>query len=357
MSLGAPLPGNCDLDDLGGAEDLDATQLPSPGLSQDPSERSTPPLHGYFGLPVGDIDDLWSGSSIHLDDLKTSAAFARELQHATFDNPSCGLSYEALERLRNPPRDQPSSSIDEDTRLAIDLYLGIQSEKGYEVARAAILRRLPTACLPTYYKVKRLVAELSGVESVVHDMCVNSCVAYTGPFLDLDACPVCSEPRYDQFRFETSDGKDRTPRQEFHTIPIGPQIQALYRAPESAVHAHYLRKERSRVLSEYQSKGCLDEYSDVLHGADLIDTFEDRCIEEDDIVLMFLINRAQLYARKASACWIYIWVLFNLPPSMRYKKKFMFIGSFIPGPNNLKNLNSFLLLGLQHLVSLQKEGI
>ncbi len=35
----------------------------------------------------------------------------------------------------------------------------------------------------------------------------------------------------------------------------------------------------------------------------------------------------------------------------------MFIGGFIPGPTNLKNVNSFLLLGLQHLVSLQKEGL
>jgi len=42
---------------------------------------------------------------------------------------------------------------------------------------------------------------------------------------------------------------------------------------------------------------------------------------------------------------------------MRYKKKFVFIGGFIPGPNNLKNIDSFLLLGLQHLVSLQKEGL
>jgi hypothetical protein len=184
------------------------------------------------------------------------------------------------------------------------LYLGIESEKSYEIARAAILRRWPSSNLLTYYKVKCLVAELSGVEPIVHDMCVKSCVAYTGPFLDLDACPLCSEPRYDQFRLEISNGKDRTPRQEFHTIPIGSQIQALYRTPESAVHAHYLRAERSRVLPEYKSKACLDEYSDVLHGTDLIDAFDDGRIQGDDIVLMFSIDGAQLYAKKASACWI-----------------------------------------------------
>ena len=82
------------------------------------------------------------------------------------------------------------------------------------------------------------------------------------------------------------------------------------------MHTHYLHAERSCVLSEIQSKGCLDEYLDVLHSTNLVDVFEDGCIEGDDIVLMFLIDGAQLYVRKASACWIYIWVLFNLPPSM-----------------------------------------
>ena len=72
---------------------------------------------------------------------------------------------------------------------------------------------------------------------------------------------------------------------------------------------------------------------------------------------MFSIDRAQLYVMKASACWIYIWVVLNLAPERQYKKKHILIGGFIPGLNNPKNLNSFLLPGLQHLVALQKEGL
>jgi hypothetical protein len=121
---------------------------------------------------------------------------------------------------------------------------------------------------------------------------MNSCIAYTGLFLELESCPVCSQPRYDQFWLQVSDGKDRTPCQEFHTIPIGLQIQALYHALETAVHAHYLHQEQSYVLSEVESKSCLAEYLNVLHGSDLIDVFEDGHIEEDDIVLMFSIDSA-----------------------------------------------------------------
>jgi hypothetical protein len=72
---------------------------------------------------------------------------------------------------------------------------------------------------------------------------------------------------------------------------------------------------------------------------------------------MFSIDGVQLYAMKVSACWLYIWVILNLAPERWYKKKHVLIGGFISGPNNPKNLDSFLLPGLQHLVALQKEGL
>jgi hypothetical protein len=133
--------------------------------------------------------------------------------------------------------------INKDTQLAIDLYLGTPSEAMYKTVCTAILCCWPGTDLLSYYRAKCLVADLSSVESIVHNMCVNSCVAYTGPFLELETCPMCSKPQYDQFRIQTSDGKDRTPRQEFHTIPIGPQIQVLYHALETAAHVHYLCEE------------------------------------------------------------------------------------------------------------------
>jgi hypothetical protein len=48
--------------------------------------------------------------------------------------------------------------------------------------------------------------------------------------------------------------------------------------------------------------GYLREYSDVLYRTDLIEAFHDMRIGEDDLVLMFSIDGAQLYAQKQSAC-------------------------------------------------------
>jgi hypothetical protein len=198
---------------------------------------------------------------------------------------------------------------------------------------------------------------MTGIESLVHDMCINSCVAYTGPFVGLDACPISSEARYDRSRLESSHRKERVPRKEFHTILIRPQLQALYWDPESAAHMHYLYLERSCVLSEIEQTGYLGEYSDVLHRTNLIEAFHNTHIREDDLVLMFSMDGAQLYAQKQSACWIYIWVLFNLASDRWYKKKHVFIGGFILGPNNPKNTDSFLFPRLYHLAALQMEGL
>lgn len=66
---------------------------------------------------------------------------------------------------------------------------------------------------------------------------------------------------------------------------------------------------------------------------------------------------AQLYAHKASDCWIYIWVIMDLSPDERYKKRHVIPGGFIPGPNKPKNIDSFLFPGLHHLSALQREGL
>ena len=352
-----------DNDASGRLEDLDVMNLPSQDTADhtlgDPADLDP----GPSDIPPGDVEDLWLRDTIHLSDLKIAAEFVKGLQGATLDDPSMGMSKKALHRLQNPPRDQSPVAIDEVTRLAIDLYMGTTSEDTYERVRKAflkflaVLNFLPDLDIPSYYKIKRLVASLTGIEPLVHDMCVNSCLAYTGPFLDLNACPLCSEPRYDRTSLQSSSGWEKIPRQEFHTIPIGPQLQALYRSPESASRAHYLRNETYRMFAHLDRTDSLDEYSDVLHGTDIIGAFDDGRINKDDIVLMFLIDGAQLYAKKASSCWIYIWVLLNLSPTERYKKNHVFIGGFIPGPNNPKNLDSFLFPGLQHLVALQKERL
>ena len=72
---------------------------------------------------------------------------------------------------------------------------------------------------------------------------------------------------------------------------------------------------------------------------------------------MLSVDGAQLYRYKMSHCWIYIWVIIDHAPDVRYKKKNVLPGGFIPGPNKPKNLDSFLFPGLHHVSALQREGL
>jgi hypothetical protein len=241
-------------------------------LLGDPQAHDTALPGQSAGLSPGDIEDLWL-EVVHLDDLRLCAEFVKALQAATLSDPSVGLSEEAVARLCNPLHGLSSPPLDVDQQLALDLYLLNPSEATYKANRAAFLHHSPHINIPSYYRTMCLVLEITGIELVVHNMCINSCIMYTGPFLNLKACPICLEPWYDQFRIWSSRGKERIARQEFHTIPVRPQLQALYREPGSTAHAHYLHEERECILSEINRTGCLDRYSDVLHGSDIIEAF------------------------------------------------------------------------------------
>jgi hypothetical protein len=187
------------------------------------------------------------------------------------------------------------------------------------------------------------------------DMCYDSCVVFTGPYSELHACPLCSEPR-----FETvSRGNKRVsvPRKQALMIPIGLQIQAQYQSPESAWNMGHRRRVMEALLSHLHAGGSIDEYNDIYCSSILLEATQRGDLSPEDTLLMFLIDGTQLYESKQSNCWIYIWVLLDLAPNLRYKKKYVLPGGFIPGPRKPKSLDSFVYTGLHHLTALQQEGL
>jgi hypothetical protein len=245
-------------------------------------------------------------------------------------------------------------------KLAIRLWIESLEvgQDNYHKTRAAILERHPDDPIPTYHKIQQIIAEQTGVASIVHHMCINSCIAYTGPFSDLDECPHCQEPPYDPIALEASGGITQNPRREFHTIPLGPQLQALWRTPRAADNMEYRNRRTAEVAEELDANdGINNAFEDFLHGSDNLDAVSDEHITSDDIVLLLSIDGAQLYASKQSDCWIYIWVVLDHSPDHRYKKKYVLVGGFIPDPNNPKNVDSYMFPGLYHLAALQREGL
>ena len=318
--------------------------IADPGSLDDDSENqnqeSTPPR-------LFDLDEL--SDIAKLNDIKMAMEFIKGLREATLDGPHSHLDSSTLERLRNPPRTSPT--IDPDLRLGLDLFLASNnaSQKTYNASREAILRRHPDDEVPSYDQIKRHIAEITGAVPIIHHMCINSCVAFTGPFDELICCPECGEKRY-----ETPG----VPKQEFYTIPLGPLLQALYRDPRSAKDMSYRRMRTREIIRELQQNdGSLECFEDFLHGREYLEAIRAGRITDDDILLMLSIDGAQLYAHKSSDCWICIWVIFEQAPEIWYKVKHVLPAFTIPGPHKPKNMDSFLFPSLYHLSALQREGL
>ena len=295
-----------------------------------------------------------------LEELKTAQAFIKAIQDASLDKDD--LDPAIRERLKNPIQEPLDLSEEPATLTSIELFLDTTtaSQNVYENVCATFTRHMQRTNpgvefeLLSHYRVQGTIAELTGVYSMKHDMCPNTCIAYTGPFSDLSSCPKCEEPRYKI----TPAGRERQPQRQFHTIPLGPQLQALWRSPDSAKKMRHRSRETRKILEELERDGNrIKEWEDIYHGTAYLDAVRAGNIKDDDMVLLMSIDRAQLYQSKQSDCWIYIWVILDLAPDVRYKKGYVFPGGFIPGPNKPKHPDSYIFPGFHHVAALMKEGL
>jgi hypothetical protein len=289
--------------------------------------------------------------------MATFVKFSRMVRAATLESQ---FTVDELAVLRNPQEHESSPEDDPSLMFAIRNFIDLLGcpQDAYSRVRQNVLEMFPNTSILSYDQVKRRVRKLSGVITWEHHMCVGGCVGFTGPFSDLESCPTCGEPRYDQAKLEATEGIVKEPRKVFTTFPVGPQLQARWRDPRTAKKMSYRWQKTQELYQECEGSGGTSEvYDDVLSGEAYLRAVEDGKIREHDTVLMFSIDGAQLYRHKQSDCWVYIWILLDLAPDERYKVRNILPGGVIPGPEAPGDIESFLFPGLAHVSALQKEGL
>jgi len=120
--------------------DLDLDTGASIGLLDRPTNAHTLEIPDLVDVPSGDLEDLWDQDCIQLDDLKLSVKFIKALWESNLSDPTLGLPVKAVDHLRSPSRAPPGLGINEDTQLAIDLYLESPSDALYKTTRAAVMQ-------------------------------------------------------------------------------------------------------------------------------------------------------------------------------------------------------------------------
>ncbi|VDC03551.1 unnamed protein product [Peniophora sp. CBMAI 1063] len=357
-------PDEGSLDDKEDEDEDEPEPEPEPTDGERPSSQPQPQqsmlrpeLQEDSTTPV----DLETRSGIA--EIDSTLRFAQAIQAAGLEG--CGLSPDAVYLLRNPTTEAPQ--ITRGLRWSLSVYLntsadGNGSQKGYRNIQAADGERgLPPGFeMLSHEQVEKQLEHLSGVSPIERDMCINSCMAFTGPQYEprtVDDCVYCGQSRWDPI--ELAKTGQKVPRLRFSTIPLGPQLQARHRHPETAKLMQHRALEVEEIKKGLDGRTVLrvKEYGDVHVGSDLLERLLSGEIKPTDSVVMLSIDGAQLYRNKASDCWIQIWILLDLSPEVRYKKVHIIPGCVIPGPNKPKNLDSFLYPGLYHLAALQNEGL
>ena len=164
--------------------------------------------------------------------------------------------------------------------MSLELFISTYDspQHVYTSVKKIFGRRCPESGLLSLEKVKQLVVEITGVSLITDHMCINSCVAYTGPFKALEACPVCGEGRFDS---------QHQPKQVFSTIPVGPQLQALTRNKDKVMALRYRILHTEAILLELRNnEGFLKHYTDFFDGSQYLEAIGEGLIKEDDIILM-----------------------------------------------------------------------
>ena len=248
---------------------------------------------------------------------------------------------EQLAELLEPREHESTPPDDLGLKLSLLNYISLMgcSQEAYEATRQNLRQCYPDIEMLSHFQVERRARILSGLVTWEHHMCLNSCVAFTGPYANLASCPTCGESRYKEKDLRESDGLKKVPRKVFTTFPVGPQIQARWKNAQSAKDMAYRWEKTEELLrGRTDPNDPPDILDDILCGEAYLDLIDKGEVGEYDTVLMLSIDGAQLYESKKSDCWIYIWILVDLAPDKRYK-----VRNILPGVRIMPSLPSFSL--------------
>lgn len=331
-------------------------------------------------FPLSDEDDSWSApppiDNDPTNDVDHSELDDEQLHPEPEDQPPPSFP-EQLNTLReallgdyvlppHPPIHSPylSESLSASEMLTIKHYAAWYQSGGTVKAyklHAKVLQDASHIEIQSLYLARKLAVQITGLVPNNVDICPRSCIAYTGEFAALDACPFVREREREpcgQARYKSRSPQSRSklqPRAQMLTLPVMSTIKAMYSNFETAK----LMRHRDRCLQSVlhllaTASGLVERtYSD--YGDSDVHVFHhtDKNLFKDprDVALAVSSDGAQLTMKKLSDTWLFIILIFNLPPEIRYLGGKAIFCFSTPGPLPPGNLESFVYPFFQEMAA------
>lgn len=157
----------------------------------------------------------------------------------------------------------------------------------------------PDSTMLSFVQVQNRLKFISGILPLHFDMCTNSCMAFTGPFLELKKCLFYSEDCFQQ----SPQGDMSIPCCQFVTFPIGPQLQAFWCHPITVTKLRDHLQHTCKSLADRITQNGIQYYNDICCSLKYLDLVESGKIHNNDMLFNMSMDGAQLYRDKDSDAW------------------------------------------------------
>ncbi|XP_037440289.1 uncharacterized protein LOC119308287, partial [Triticum dicoccoides] len=187
------------------------------------------------------------------------------------------------------------------------------------------------------YEAKKVVCPL-GLEVLKIYACINDCILYRGEYENLNECPVCTALRYkirgDDPGDDVEGGKPRkrVPAKVMWYAPIIPRLKRLFRNKE---HAKLLRWHKE----DRKSDGELRHTADGTQWRKIDREFKDFAADARNIRFGLSTDGMNPFGEQSSShsTWPVTLCIYNLPPWLCMKRKFIMMPVLIQGPKQPGN--------------------
>ncbi|XP_028758521.1 uncharacterized protein LOC114717527 [Neltuma alba] len=182
------------------------------------------------------------------------------------------------------------------------------------------------------YEAKKILCPMGLGYKKIH-ACPNDCVLYRKAYDELDACPVCGTSRYKVKEMEGGDVISKgPPAKVLWYLPIIPRFKRLF------ANANEAKKLRWHV-EERKTDGMLRHPADSSQWKRFNQLFSEFSNEPRNLRLGLCTDGMNPYGNLNSqhSSWPVLLVIYNLPPWLCMKRKYIMLYLMISGPRQPGN--------------------
>ena len=214
------------------------------------------------------------------------------------------------------------------------------SDKGFEQLLQIFKKMLPRKNeLPSStYEAKKIVCPL-GLEVQKIHACINDCILYRGEkYENLNACPICGALRYKIRREDPGDveceasPRKRVPAKVMWYAPIIPRLKRLFRNKENAKLLRWHKEDR-------KEDEMLRHPADGSQWRKIDSEFRDFAADARNLRFGLSTDGLNPFGEQSSShsTWPVTLCIYNLPPWLCMKKKYIMMPVLIQGPKQPGN--------------------